>query len=96
MVNQQIKKRALHRIKIIEGQAKGLMKAIEREDYCIELLSQSLSIQNSLKSLDAFLLENHLMTHVVHQMRQKGEEEKARKELIKIYIIIHKFTQKFS
>lgn len=90
MVNQAIKKRALHRIKIIEGQVRGLMKAIESEDYCIELLSQSLSIQNSLKSLDAYLLENHLMTHVVHQMRQKGGEEKARKELIKIYTLSHK------
>ncbi|MBI2638320.1 metal-sensitive transcriptional regulator [Candidatus Peregrinibacteria bacterium] len=90
MVNQAIKKRALHRAKIIAGQVNGLMKAIEREDYCVDLLTQSFSIQNSLKSLNAFLLENHLVTHVVHQMRKRSEEKKARKELIKIYTLSHK------
>lgn len=90
MVNQVIKRRAVHRAKIIEGQIKGLIKAIEREDYCVSLLTQSVSIQNSLKSLDAFLLENHIVTHVVHQMRKKGDEKKARKELIQIYTLSHK------
>ena len=90
MVNQAIKKRALHRAKIIEGQIRGLIKAIDEEEYCVELLTQSSSIQNSLKSLDAFLLKNHLVTHVVDQMSKKGSEQKACKELVKIYTISHK------
>ena len=89
MVDQKIKKRAIHRARIVHGQLGGLIKAIEKEDYCPELLGQSLSIQRSLKSLDAFLLENHLRTHVKHQMNRKGEE-KAVKELIKIYTLSNK------
>ena len=58
----------------------GLVKAIEEEVYCPTLLEQSLSIQRSLKSLDCFLLENHLRTHVKHQMQHKGSDEKAVKE----------------
>jgi len=87
MVNQKLKKRALHRAKIIRGQLDGLIKAIDKEVYCPELLGQSLSIQRSLKSLDAFLLENHLRTHVKHQMRTGGSEEKAVKELVRIYTL---------
>ena len=90
MVDQKLKKRAIHRAKIIRGQMDGLVKAIEKEVYCPELLEQSLSIQRSLKSLDAFLLENHLRTHVRHQLRSKGEEEKALKELVKIYQLSNK------
>lgn len=90
MVDQKLKKRAVHRAKIIRGQLSGLIKAIEKEDYCPRLLEQSLSIQRSLKSLDAFLLENHLRTHVKHQMRNQGEEEKAIKELIKVYTLSNK------
>jgi len=89
MVDQKLKKRALHRAKIIQGQLAGLIKAIEKETYCPELLGQSLSIQRSLKSLDAFLLENHLRTHVKHQMRS-GDNEKAIKELIRIYTLSNK------
>lgn len=87
MVDQKLKKRALHRAKIIQGQLAGLIKSVENEVYCPNLLEQSLSIQRSLKSLDAFLLENHLRTHVKHQMRNKGGEEKSIKELVRVYTL---------
>ncbi len=90
MVDQKLKKRAIHRAKIIRGQLDGLIKAIEKETYCTELLEQSLSIQRSIKSLDAFLLENHLRTHVKHQMQHGNGEDKAIKELIKVYTLSNK------
>lgn len=90
MLDQKLKKRAIHRAKIIRGQMEGLTKSIEKEVYCAKLLEQSLSIQRSLKSLDAFILENHLRSHVKHQMRHKGEEEKAVKELVNIYNLSNK------
>lgn len=90
MVDQKLKKRAVHRAKIIRGQLDGLIRAIEKEEYCPALLEQSLSIQRSLKSLDCFLLENHLRSHVKHQMRTKGTHEKAVKELIRIYTLSNK------
>lgn len=91
MLDQKLKKRALHRAKIIRGQMDGLINAIETEVYCTDLLEQSLSIQRSLKSLDAYMLENHLRTHVKHQMQRKGgNEEKAIKELIKVYTLSNK------
>ncbi len=90
MVDQQLKKRSIHRAKIIRGQVDGLIKAVEKEVYCPELLAQSLAIQRSLKSLDAFLLENHLRTHVKRQLGRRGGEEKAVRELIRIYTLSNK------
>jgi len=90
MLDQKLKKRALHRAKIIKGQLGGLIRAIEKEKYCPTLLEQSLSIQRSLKSLDAFLLENHLKSHVKQQMQTKKTGEKAVKELIRIYTLSNK------
>lgn len=90
MLNQKLKQRTIHRAKIIRGQLDGLVKAIEKEVYCPNLLEQSLSIQRSLKSLDSFLLENHLRSHAKHQLHKKGEEEKAIKELIRVYTLAHK------
>ncbi len=90
-IDQKLKGRALHRAKILKGQFDGLIKAIEEEVYCPTLLEQSLSIQRSLKSLDSFLLENHLRSHVKHQMKHnKGDAEKAVKELIRVYTLAHK------
>jgi len=36
-----IKKRALHRVKILEGQMRGLEKMIESEEYCMDIITQS-------------------------------------------------------
>ena len=90
MLDRKLKKRSLHRAKIIRGQLDGLVKAIDAEKYCVDLITQSRSIQLSLKSLDGFLLENHLRTHVKHQMRHKGDDEKAIKELIRVYNLSNK------
>lgn len=79
-----IKKRSLHRSRIIQGQIKGLEKMIENEEYCIDILTQSLAIQKSLKSLNKLILENHLKTHVPEQMKE-GSEEKTVEELLNIY-----------
>lgn len=77
--NKQITKR----LNIIRGQLEGLRKMIINDEYCIDLINQSRSIQNSLKSLDALLLERHLRMHVLDQF--VGEKETAVKELLKVF-----------
>ena len=83
-IRENYKKRALHRLKIMQGQMRGLAKAVEKENYCIEVLNQSSAVQESLKSFDALMLENHLQTHAIHQFKSK-DVSKAVKELLKIY-----------
>lgn len=81
-----IKKRALHRTKILEGQMRGLEKMIEDEEYCVDLITQSLAIQKSLKSLNKLLVENHLRTHVSDMFAAGGDQqEQAIAELVKVY-----------
>lgn len=82
-----IKKRALHRAKIIEGQMRGLTKAIESEEYCMDIITQSLAIQKSLGSLNKLIVENHLRTHVSHMMRSDDPAQNARAvdEMLKVY-----------
>lgn len=85
---EDVKESASKRLNIIKGQLEGLQKMIENNDYCIDLLNQSLAIQNSLKSLDLVLLERHLHTHVAHQMVK--EKDKAVKELTTLFKRINK------
>lgn len=82
-----IKKRATHRSKIIEGQIKGLQKMINNEAYCMDILTQGLAIQKSLGSLNKLILENHLRTHVTEMLGtdNKKQHEKAVVELLSLY-----------
>lgn len=85
---EDIKEQAQKRINIIKGQLDGLQRMIESDEYCIDLLNQSLAIQNSLRSLDSLLFERHLTTHVAHQL--KNEEEKAVNELVTLFKRVNK------
>ncbi|MEO8932513.1 MAG: metal-sensitive transcriptional regulator [Lacisediminihabitans sp.] len=81
-----IKKRALHRSRILEGQMRGLQKMIDNEDYCMDIITQSLAIQKSLGSLNKLLVENHLRTHVTEMFETGGEQrDLAIAELLKVF-----------
>ncbi len=83
---EDIKKRALHRASILEGQLRGVTRMIENEDYCMDIITQSRAIQKSLESLNRLLLENHLRTHVTHMFEDGGEQrEQAVDELMKAF-----------
>ena len=90
MLDQKLKKKATHRARIIRGQLDGLIKAIEGEKYCVDLITQSRSIQLSLKSMDRLLLANHLHGHVKHMLNDKKQESKAIKELVDLYALSNK------
>ncbi|CAN5659979.1 metal-sensitive transcriptional regulator [soil metagenome] len=83
----ELKKRALHRAKILEGQMRGVQKMIENEDYCTDILTQSLAIQKSISSLNKLILENHVRTHIKENLSSGSEkaQEKAVEELLGLY-----------
>lgn len=54
------KKTIHHRLNRIEGQLKGIMKMIEEDRYCNDVLIQLSALENSIRSLSNVLLENHL------------------------------------
>ena len=87
MDTPDIKRRALHRTKIILGQMRGLEKQITDDVYCMDVLTQSLAIQKSLASLNKLILERHLRTHIADKMASdnKSQQSKAIEELLNLY-----------
>lgn len=82
-----IKKRATHRTKILEGQVRGIQKMIDNEEYCMHVLTQSLAVQKSLRSLDKLILENHIRTHISDNLGsgKASDKKKAINELLELY-----------
>ena len=83
----ELKQRALHRAKILEGQMRGVQKMIENEEYCMDILTQSLAIQKSIGSLNKLVLENHIRTHIKDNLQSgvKKDQDKAIEELLALY-----------
>jgi CsoR family transcriptional regulator, copper-sensing transcriptional repressor len=85
-VIESIRKRALHRTRIIQGQLRGIERMVEEEAYCVDIITQSLAVQKSLRSLNKLLVENHLRTHVSEMFEEGGDRrEAAIEELIAVF-----------
>ncbi|UMG91087.1 metal-sensitive transcriptional regulator [Nocardioides sp. TF02-7] len=54
----------LERLRRIEGQARGLQRMVEEEQYCIDILTQVSAMTSALQSFSLQLLEEH-MNHCV-------------------------------
>ena len=70
----------LKRLRRIEGQARGLQRMVEEEQYCIDILTQVSATTKALQSVALGLLEEH-MSHCVVQAAAAGgpqADEKVR------------------
>ena len=81
---QNNKQKIIRRLKIIEGQVRGLQEMVEKDTYCIDVITQTSAIKRALSSVENVLLEGHLGHCVVNQIK-RGQTEKATKEILKVY-----------
>ena len=84
-----IKHRAIRRLNIIQGQVGGLTKMVENEAYCIDIITQTSAIIEALAGVERLVLENHLSTHVIEQIRSK-DDATATKEILAVYKLAQK------
>lgn len=78
------KQKIIRRLKLIEGQVRGLQKMIENDTYCIDIITQTSAVKQGLSNVEDLLLENHLSGCVLKQVAE-GKTEKAKEEILKVY-----------
>lgn len=84
MKNSPNKQKLLRRLKIIEGQVRGLQEMVEKETYCIDVITQTSALKQALSGVEDVLMENHLGSCAISQIK-KGQEAKATEEILKVY-----------
>ncbi len=77
-------RKILRRLKILEGQMRGLQDMIEKDTYCVDVITQTSAVKQGLSNVENMILENHLSTCVVKQI-QSGNSKKAVGEVLKVY-----------
>ncbi|MBR3449082.1 MAG: metal-sensing transcriptional repressor [Oscillospiraceae bacterium] len=63
------KKQLMNRLKRIEGQVRGLQRMLEEDAYCADILTQSAAVTAALNAFSRDLLERHLNSCVVRDIR---------------------------
>lgn len=80
----KIKQKLVKRLKIVEGQVRGLQDMLSKDAYCIDVITQTSAVKQALSNVEDILLENHLDCCVSKQM-STGEATKAKDEILKVY-----------
>ena len=76
--------RILHRLKIAKGHLEKVMKMVQDDVYCIDVLQQLNAVESGLKETGNVLLENHLQTCTANAIR-KGKSKEAIKEIMEVF-----------
>lgn len=64
----------IHRLNRIEGQIRGIKGMVEEDRYCTDILVQVAAVNAALNSFNKKLLENHMKTCVVRDIRNGKED----------------------
>ena len=67
---------ALRRLRIIEGQIKGIQKMVEEEKYCIDILNQISAARSALDKTGKLILRRHIDHCVADAIRDGGKNSR--------------------
>lgn len=83
-IDEKNKSKVVRRLKLIEGQIRGLQRMVESDTYCIDVITQTSAVKQGLSSVEDQLLENHLGGCILNQVKA-GQSGKAMQEILKVY-----------
>lgn len=81
---KDIQERIIHRMKIARGHLGKVIKMVEEQEYCIDVIHQSQAVQKALREVDQLMLENHLQKCAADAIKA-GDQKKAIEEIMQVF-----------
>jgi len=82
----------LRRLKTIEGHLKGIVRMVEEDAYCIDVIRQIQAVEAALNKVSTRILENHLNSCVITAIQgdDAGERKRVLKEITDVFAMSNK------
>ena len=77
----------LRRLKTIEGHLRGIIRMVEEDAYCIDVIRQIQAVEAALNKVSAQILEGHLNSCVITAIegQDQSERERVLKEITEVF-----------
>jgi DNA-binding FrmR family transcriptional regulator len=77
----------LRRLKTVEGHLRGVVRMVEEDAYCIDIIRQIQAIEAALNKVSSKILEDHLNSCVITaiQGNDRNERERVLKEISEVF-----------
>ena len=76
--------RIVHRLKIAKGHIEKVIKMMEEDCYCIDVLHQMQAVESGIKQTRNLVLENHLKSCVAGAI-SKGKADESIEEIMQVF-----------
>jgi DNA-binding FrmR family transcriptional regulator len=78
---------ALRRLKTIEGHLRGVIRMVEEDSYCIDVIRQIQAVESALNKVSTQILANHLDSCVTTAIQGNNPKERERilKEITEVF-----------
>lgn len=76
-VDAQLKAASITRLRKAEGQVRGILRMVEEDRYCADVITQIAAVQESLRAVAKGLLKNHLEHCATHAIQRSGADAQA-------------------
>jgi DNA-binding FrmR family transcriptional regulator len=82
----------LRRLKTVEGHLRGVIRMVEEDAYCIDVIRQIQAVEAALNKVSAQILESHLNSCVTTAIQGDNPKERERvlKEITEVFEMANK------
>jgi DNA-binding FrmR family transcriptional regulator len=81
----------LDRLRRIEGQVGGLVRMVEEERYCVDILTQIRAARAALRRVEESILREHV-EHCVAQAIRSGDADEQKVKVDELLDVVGRFT----
>ena len=77
----------IRRLKTIEGHLRGIIRMVEEDAYCIDVIRQIQAVEAALNKVSTQILEGHLNSCVITAIegQDASERERVLKEITEVF-----------
>lgn len=82
----------LRRLRTVEGHMRGVIRMVEQEAYCIDVIRQIQAVESALNKVSAQILDRHLNSCVTTaiQGNDVSERERVLREITEVFEVSSK------
>jgi DNA-binding FrmR family transcriptional regulator len=82
-MRQAVKTSCVKRLKRIEGQVRGLLRMVDEDRYCIDVITQVSAVRAALKRVEEEVLKDHV-AHCVEHAIVAGDRDAQREKIAEL------------
>jgi DNA-binding FrmR family transcriptional regulator len=79
-MQSKAKTSCLKRLNRIEGQVRGLVRMVDEDRYCIDVITQVSAVRAALKRVEEEVLRDHV-THCIEHAISAGDRDEQRRKI---------------